>query len=51
MKAWRAETNAPVPSEKNPEFDAEVEKAAIEAALNKKSGGKNKGKKAKKEAA
>ncbi len=48
LKAWRAETKAPVPSEKNPEFDEAAEKKAIEAAMSK--GGK-KGKGAKKKAA
>ena len=31
MQAWRRETNAAIPSVTNPSFDAEQEKAAIEA--------------------
>ena len=33
MKAWRAATKAPVPTEKNPKFDAAAEEAAIEKVL------------------
>ncbi len=33
LKAWREETGAPVPREKNPAFDAAAERAAIEEAL------------------
>ncbi len=29
LKEWRTATNAPVPTEKNPEFDAEAEKQAL----------------------
>ncbi|MFT4547492.1 MAG: arylsulfatase A-like enzyme, partial [Verrucomicrobiales bacterium] len=36
LKSWRKATRAPVPSEKNPDFDAAVEREAIEAAGSKK---------------
>lgn len=44
LKAWRKRTGAPVPSEANPAFDAEAEKAAIEAAGSRRKGRKGKGK-------
>lgn len=44
LKAWRKETGAPVPAEKNPKFDAAAEKAAIEKVL---AGGKGKKRKKK----
>ena len=34
LKNWQAKTQAPIPSELNPDFDAEKEKAAIEKKLN-----------------
>jgi len=50
LKAWRKSTNAPVPSERNPEYDADAEKSAIKKALSggetKKNRGRGKGKKA-----
>lgn len=36
LKAWRENTKAPVPTEKNPDFDAEAEKKAIAKAQHKK---------------
>ena len=45
LKKWRAEVKAPVPTEPNPAFDADAEKAAIEAA--KKGGGGKKRRKKK----
>ena len=32
LENWRAEISAPVPTEKNPKFDAEAEKLAIQDA-------------------
>ena len=36
MKAWRKDLNAPVPTEKNPDFDPEIERKAIEQELRKR---------------
>ena len=36
MKAWRKHIKAPVPSERNPDFDAEAEKKAIEQDLKRR---------------
>ena len=36
LKAWQSKTQAPIPTELNPKFDAEVEKAAIEDFLKEK---------------
>ena len=47
LKNWRTEIKAPVPTEKNPKFDATAEKAAIEKALAPKGEGKKKRKKKK----
>ena len=38
LKQWRADTNAPVPTEPNPNYDAEAERKAIKKALSKKAG-------------
>ncbi|MEO1529508.1 MAG: sulfatase [Planctomycetota bacterium] len=38
MKAWRESTNAPVPSEPNPKYDADAEAKAIESLLRKQRG-------------
>jgi arylsulfatase A-like enzyme len=35
LERWRSEINAPVPNEKNPKFDAEIEAQMIEAAIRK----------------
>ena len=51
MKSWRESTNAPVPSKKNPQFDADAEKKAIEAAIGKTKGGGKKKKKSQKKVA
>lgn len=36
MKAWRKDVNAPLPTEKNPQFDAAAEQQAIEQALKRR---------------
>ena len=36
MKAWREDLNAPVPTEKNPDFNPEAERKAIEQELRKR---------------
>ncbi len=42
LDAWRKKVNAPIPTKKNPQFDAEAEAAAIEKAIK---GGKGRNKK------
>jgi arylsulfatase A-like enzyme len=39
LRAWQEETNAPIPTEPNPQFDATAERAAIQKALGKKKNG------------
>lgn len=38
LEDWRAEIKAPVPTERNPRFDAQAEAAAIEAVIQRRSG-------------
>lgn len=45
LNAWRQSVNAPIPTKKNPQFDAEAEKAAIQSRTHKRPGSKNSGKK------
>ncbi|PHS10441.1 MAG: aryl-sulfate sulfohydrolase [Blastopirellula sp.] len=47
LETWRKDINAPVPTEKNPQYDAKVEAAAIAASLAKGDGSKKKGKRKK----